>query len=126
MSTLTVQTISNGTVSTSSENVIRGSARAWVNFDGTNSSIRSAYNVASITKNGTGDYNINFTNAMPNNLYSASGICMGGGGSNNQGQFISAPQTTSGTSASSLRIQVRFSTNNALNDVDTISVQVFA
>jgi hypothetical protein len=70
MSTVTVQTISNGVVSTSSENVIRGSARAWVNFNGTGTvAIRSSYNVSSITDNGTGLYRINFTNALPNNLY---------------------------------------------------------
>jgi hypothetical protein len=75
MSTLTVQTISNGTVSTSSENVIRGSARAWVNFNGTsaaiglNMTIRSSYNVSSVVRNGTGTYTINFTNAFANADY---------------------------------------------------------
>jgi hypothetical protein len=71
MSTLVAQTISNGTVSTSSENVIQGSAKAWVNFDGTGTvAIRGSYNVSSITDNGTGDYTVNFTNAMPNTNYS--------------------------------------------------------
>jgi len=41
--------------------------RAWVNFNGTGTpAIRSSGNVSSITDNGTGDYNINFANAMPN------------------------------------------------------------
>jgi hypothetical protein len=70
MSTLVAQTISNGTVSTSSENVIRGSARAWVNFDGTGTpTIRASYNVSSITDNGTGDFTVNFTNALPDANY---------------------------------------------------------
>jgi uncharacterized protein (AIM24 family) len=65
MSTLVAQTISNGTVSTSSANVIQGSAKAWVNFNGTGTvAIRASYNVSSITDNGTGNYTINFTNAM--------------------------------------------------------------
>ena len=38
--------------------------RAWVNFDGTTGTIKAAFNVSSITKNGTGDYTANFTNAM--------------------------------------------------------------
>ena len=64
MSTLVAQTISNGTVSTSTANVING-AKAWCNFNGQGTpSIRASYNVASITKNGTGDYTINFTNAF--------------------------------------------------------------
>jgi len=42
--------------------------RAWVNFDGTTatpSTIRGSGNVSSVTKNGTGDYTVNFTTAMP-------------------------------------------------------------
>jgi hypothetical protein len=74
MSTLVAQTISNGTVSTSSANVIQGSAKAWVNFNGTGTvAINGSYNVSSITDNGTGDYTINFTNALPNANYSVIG-----------------------------------------------------
>jgi hypothetical protein len=44
--------------------------RAWVNFNGTGTpAIRASGNVTSITDNGTGDYTINFTNAMPNANY---------------------------------------------------------
>ena len=67
MSTLVAQTISNGTVSTSSENVIQGSAKAWVNFNGTvatPSTIRASYNVSSVTRRATGQYTVNFTNAL--------------------------------------------------------------
>jgi hypothetical protein len=40
--------------------------RAWVNFDGTGTvAIRGSGNVSSITDNGTGNYTVNFTNAMP-------------------------------------------------------------
>jgi len=53
--------------------------RAWVNFDGTGTpAIRASGNVSSITDNGTGDYTINFTVAMPDANYgygiSAEGI----------------------------------------------------
>ncbi len=75
MSTLVAQTISNGTVSTSSANVIQGSAKAWVNFNGGNGNtagaINASYNVSSITVNGTGDYSVNFTNAFADGNYSA-------------------------------------------------------
>jgi len=44
--------------------------RAWVNFNGTGTvAIRESGNVSSITDNGSGDYTINFTNAMPDNDY---------------------------------------------------------
>lgn len=48
--------------------------RAWVNFNGTGTvAIRASGNVSSITDNGTGDYTVNFTNAMPDVNYSAVG-----------------------------------------------------
>jgi hypothetical protein len=46
--------------------------RAWVNFNGTGTvAIRASGNVSSITDNGTGDYTINFTTAMPDADYCA-------------------------------------------------------
>jgi hypothetical protein len=45
--------------------------RAWVNFNGTGTvAIRGSGNVTSITDNGTGDYTVNFTTAMPDVNYS--------------------------------------------------------
>jgi hypothetical protein len=47
-------------------------ARAWVNFDGTGTvAIRASGNVSSITDLGTGQYQVNFTTAMPDANYSA-------------------------------------------------------
>lgn len=46
--------------------------RAWVNFNGTGTvAIRASGNVSSITDNGTGDYTVNFTTAMPDVNYAA-------------------------------------------------------
>lgn len=46
--------------------------RAWVNFNGTGTvAIRASGNVTSITDNGTGNYTVNFTNAMPDTNYCA-------------------------------------------------------
>jgi hypothetical protein len=55
--------------------------KAWVNFNGTNafspnpstSAIRSSYNVSSVTKNGTGDYTVNFTSSLADANYSWTG-----------------------------------------------------
>ena len=48
--------------------------RAWVNFDGTGTpAIRASGNVTSITDNGTGDYTLNFTTAMPDANFSMVG-----------------------------------------------------
>jgi hypothetical protein len=51
------------------------SCRAWVNFNGTGTvAIRASGNVSSITDNGTGDYTVNFTTAMPDANYSVSAL----------------------------------------------------
>jgi hypothetical protein len=59
-------------LSTASGSAPSYSARAWVNFNGTGTvAIRASGNVSSITDNGTGDYTVNFTTAMPDANYSA-------------------------------------------------------
>jgi len=50
--------------------------RAWVNFNGTGTvAIRASGNVSSITDNGTGNYTVNLTTAMPDANYSVSINC---------------------------------------------------
>jgi hypothetical protein len=50
-------------------------ARAWVNFNGTGTvAIRASGNVTSITDNGTGDYTVNFTTAMPDANYACTAM----------------------------------------------------
>lgn len=47
--------------------------RAWVNFNGTGTvAIRASGNVTSITDNGTGNYTVNLTTAMPDANYAVS------------------------------------------------------
>jgi hypothetical protein len=80
--TLVITTLSDGTNSTSATNCIQGSAKAWVNFNGTGTpAIRASYNVSSITDNGTGDYTVNFTNAFADANYAFTcGTTQTGGG----------------------------------------------
>ena len=68
--TLTISTLSDGTNSTSATNCVKGSAQAWVNFDGNGStSIRSSFNVSSVTYDTTGTYTVNFTTAFSDANY---------------------------------------------------------
>jgi hypothetical protein len=121
MSTLVAQTISNGTVSTSSANVIQGSAKAWVNFNGTGTvAIRASYNVSSITDNGTGDYTINFTNALADANYAFAGS--GVNEAINTNVVTSNPTTARTTTA--LRITVCLP-NNSNGDASIVNVAVF-
>ena len=91
--------------------------RAWVNFNGvTTATIRASFNVSSVTRNGTGDYTVNFTNAMPdaNYAYNASSSNYNGNlGVITQLWNTSAPTTNS----------IRFGTfNNTPGAADGISV----
>jgi hypothetical protein len=67
--TLTISTLSDGTNSTSSTNCIQGSNKAWCNWAGSTGTIRTSYNVSSVTRNGTGDWTVNFTNAFADANY---------------------------------------------------------
>ena len=70
--TIVADTIQNGAgTSTSMDNAIYGSAKAWVNFNGVSGvSIRTSYNVSSVTRSGAGAYTVNFTNAFVDGNYS--------------------------------------------------------
>ena len=69
MSTLKVTNIqATGETAT---RAVSGVAAAWVNFNGTGTpAIRDSVNVASLTDNSTGNYNVNFSSSMANAGYS--------------------------------------------------------
>ena len=72
--------------------------RGWVNFNGTGTvALRASGNVSSITDNGTGNYTINFTNAMPDADYATIGTASDTGNRNtfNRGSSFVAQATTS-------------------------------
>jgi hypothetical protein len=71
--TITLATDAVDQLSTASGSAPSYSARVWVNFNGTGTvAIRNSGNVSSITDNGTGNYTVNFTTAMPDTNYSVS------------------------------------------------------
>jgi len=93
--------------------------KAWVNFNGvTSTSIRASYNVSSVTRNGTGDYTINFTNALTDANYCAIGQRAYETG-NTAGANVQQSNLTSPTSSA-----WRFYTLSANNAVPTDSTYV--
>jgi hypothetical protein len=129
MSTLRLTTLSNqgGTASVPSDTVINGTAKAWVNFNGTGTvAIRRAFNVSSITDNGTGDYTINFTTPMVDTDYAT--FCGGitGDADNSTGRFLLGVRGTSTTITSSVRvISVWTGDGTTLGDKIITTVAVF-
>lgn len=96
--------------------------RAWVNFNGTGTvAIRESGNVSSITDNGTGDYSINFTTAMPDVNYSASID-----GRMNSGFPVNGMVSSTIPTASVVRIYTYRGDNNpGLADSDYVLVNIF-
>ena len=96
--------------------------RAWVNFNGTSTvAIRASGNVSSITDNGTGDYTVNFTTAMPDANYSY--LIVNDLGSSADARF----SNTISVATSSLRFTTRYQSlgAQALQDMDYIRVAIF-
>ena len=122
MSTLRVNTIQNA--AGSGDPTLSGTAKAWVNFNGTGTvAIRQAFNVSSITDNGTGDYTVNMTNAMSDANYSA--VCNGQrtSGASSHRLFIVQNRGFSATS-STFRL-VTVDEGGITEDAPTVSVAIF-
>jgi hypothetical protein len=98
--------------------------RAWVNFNGTGTvAIRASGNVSSITDNGTGDYTVNYTTAMPDANYSTCASNIGTTGTvTDTYQFVHSANVAPSTS--SIRIKLRRDDGNVF-DNNYISVAVF-
>jgi len=98
--------------------------RAWVNFDGTTNTagfctIRDSGNVSTVADNGTGDYTINFTTAMPDANYAVIGLSQY---QNNAGQIIMEGPSDAGINS----FKVYTKTNaNVVTDAVFNSVAVF-
>ena len=98
--------------------------RAWVNFNGTTSSpstIRGSGNVSSVTKNGTGDYTVNFSTSMVDANYST--VSMGGRYPDGTGGESGSWNYVDRYSTSSVRIICR--TSPGTFDQPSVFVAVF-
>ena len=70
MSTINAANITDGTDTVATGYVVNGSAKAWINFNGTGTvSTRDSFNLSSLVDNGTGNYSANYTSNMSANDY---------------------------------------------------------
>ena len=75
MSTLNVSNITDGTDTVETSYVLNGSAKAWCKFQGTGTAtINDSLNISSLDDNGTGNYDINYTNNFANGNSSIVGM----------------------------------------------------
>lgn len=120
----TVNTGTNNTeaVSPLTLNSATSTCKAWVNFNGTGTvTIRSSFNVSSLTDNGVGDYTVSFTNSMADADYSYG---FGGGISSDANVLVTVRAGTAPT-ASALRINTAASTTAGVRDITYVNIQIF-
>jgi hypothetical protein len=121
--TLTISTLSDGTNSTSATNPIKGSAKAWVNFNGSSGAspvIRASYNVSLVTRTTTGTYTVDFTNAFAD----ANFACVVGGQGSSTFPSAVVGFTSYSYTTSSVQIVCDFNNGN-LRDATICGVAIF-
>jgi hypothetical protein len=128
---ITVSTINNDTGVLATQNGMTGIAKAWVNFNGTGTvAIRDSFNVSSITDNGTGDYTVNFTTAMPNANYGIAMTCVGylnGAGGTVVPQIVSTTFPNAVTyTTTAVRVCAKIANSANTEDVGVFCVSVFS
>ena len=129
MSTLTVTNVkatniqdSSGNNSSTPANILAGSVKAWVTFDGTAGTITPAasHNVTSLTDNGNGDYTVTLTTSMGSADWCATGMCESAGTAWGGMSFDNASLKT----ASAVRVQCWDDVKNASGHMNPNVVDV--
>jgi hypothetical protein len=123
--TIVANTLNTDTVGGvfTTQNAVTGIAKAWVNFNGTGTvAISGSFNVSSITDNGTGNYTVNFTTAMPNSNYSVSGSARYTTSTNSM--YLAIGASSGGGTYSTSAVQVRSVSFSGGTDFDCDIVNV--
>jgi hypothetical protein len=130
---LTIDTLKAGSGVLATQNGMTGIAKAWVTFNGgrdsagdyaTPGAINASFNVSSITVNGTGDFTINFTTALPSSNYAIAGSAASANSSiNGPGRYMAGPAGTQSTTQCRITTQYQY---NALQDVWQVGFVAFA
>ena len=101
----------------------KGICKAWVNFNAMGTvAIRASFNVSSITDNAIGDFNVNWTTAMPDANYSCQST---GGTSYNSDGNRGSLATSAVYDASTVRIITITSGDYNKNDTSFVAVAIF-
>tara|TARA_R110000782_G_scaffold133333_1_gene225712 strand:- start:264 stop:653 length:390 start_codon:yes stop_codon:yes gene_type:complete len=128
MSTIKTDNLQNvsGTASVPVNTVVNGSAKAWVNFNGTGTvAIRASFNVSSISDLGSGNYTVNFTSAMADANYVVLPHCPSYAG-NDINRYLMVHGTNGvPTLQSASQVRLVHGYSNQVSDVNTGYVAIF-
>jgi hypothetical protein len=95
--------------------------KAWVNFDGTGTpSIRAAYNVSSITDNGTGLYTANLTTAMPDANFAVVIAGQDSAANRSNRSYMGRAKSTTEAEISAITVSA-----NELSDSEFLNIAIF-
>jgi len=124
--TLTSPTLTTPTIDSAQVPTVSGTApiymcRAWINFDGTNASVRGSGN-ATVVRNSTGDYTVSFTTAMPDANYAS---VISAGISSSANVIIIGGTSGTAPTSSTLRFTVNNGNTGGVADVTFVSVAIF-
>jgi len=116
----------SGSNSLTTAQIYNGTAKAWVNFNGTGTvAIRAQFNVSSITDNGTGDYTVNFTTAMPDANYAvAFGNGATSGGAGNNSMLVGVIREGNALATGSFRMTINYA-NGLVSNAATVCASIF-
>lgn len=130
--TLTNKTLTTPNIDSAQFATVSGTApiypcRAWISFNAVPATptIYGSANISSITDNGTGDFTLNFTTAMPDVNYSLAGSGMFSGASDGNTPAVGARRGVTAYVTTSIRIQVSVPSTAALNDPLYVNAAIF-
>lgn len=131
-STGLVQTADTSGIIKVQSNGVTTNALAWVNFNGTSSTPitpNANYNVSSVTKTGTGDYTLNFTNALSDANYAVATTCFviaDQGSAYQFGYYVATGGSSSTAPSTKTTTQLRMLSRREANyDIQNANVVIF-
>ena len=127
MSTLEVSNLNDGTTTVATTFVTNGSAKAWFNLNAATPALRDSFNIGSITDQGTGTYDCNFTSALSNANYSAIGSCSTKGSTNSYTNILTTGDEANSYglhSTASIRLNVYSDSASALSDPSMVQANI--
>jgi len=125
--TIVADTLTHSTAGSIATNyVVNGSAKAWVNFNGTGTvAIRDSFNVSSITDNGTGDYTVNFTTAMPDGNWAGAGVAQLTINSSGRENMFIGLRRENNLSSTTARLSLQASDTASVTDCALVAFAIF-
>lgn len=105
--------------------VVNGSAKLWVNFNGTGTpSVSSSLNVGSLTDDGTGIYRVNATSAFDSANHCPSGSNINDSSTANRGSVTLSASGSAASTSSAIAIAAYASSSSSYIDFTDVNLQV--